>query len=108
MLSPCEPEPDEIVMIRPHPRSHMGSMVALTQLRTPYKFTSMYGAHSALGSSRNCTGRMLGGMPALLTRMSMPSLPELARSTAAGSVTLNARDRAPATSAPYVSLATNG
>ena len=33
MFWPCVPEPDEIVMTRPHVRSHMPSMVALTQFQ---------------------------------------------------------------------------
>ena len=35
MLTPAVPAPDPMVMMRPQPRSHMPSMTALQQLRTP-------------------------------------------------------------------------
>ena len=35
MATPAVPAPDEIVMMRPHPRSHMPSTTALQQWRTP-------------------------------------------------------------------------
>ena len=35
MFWPTVPEPEEMVMTLPHPRSHMPSIVALTQFSTP-------------------------------------------------------------------------
>src|SRR5688572_17718482 len=71
MLSPTTPAPDEMVMTRPHPRSHMPSTTAFEQLSTPYKLTSMYGAHAAGSTSTNLPAAMVSGMPALLIRMSI-------------------------------------
>ena len=84
MCRPVMPAPDEMVMTRPKPRSHMPLITAREQCSTPNRLTLMAPRHPAGSLSRNWTSPMPSAppFPALLTRMSTVPTSAIAATTA--------------------------